>query len=88
MLSIFAAMFPSQRSIFGLSLEQDALVGTVNFLKASEGYLEAYPQSIYQIAIAMRDQWPPSMYIDSVNFKPSIMILYLMLCYNPLRQDM
>ena len=61
MLAGYSACFPAQKELFGIPLtEKDLLAGNVNFFKASEGYLEAYPQAIYQLSITMRDIWPPS----------------------------
>ena len=51
----FSAFFPSQTAIFGIPLEKDLMVGNVNFFKASEGYLESFPQAVYQLSIAMRE---------------------------------
>ena len=31
------------------------MAGNVNFFKASEGYLESFPQAVYQLSIAMRE---------------------------------
>ena len=60
MFAMYAVVFPSKESLLGIPLTQESMIGTVNFLKASEGYFESYPQATYQISIAMRDQWPPS----------------------------
>ena len=61
MLAGYSACFPAQKELFGIPLtEKDLLAGNVNFFKASEGYLESFPQCVYQLSITMRDQWPPS----------------------------
>ena len=44
----------------GVVLDDESLTGTSNFFKASEGYMEAYPQAVYQLSITLRDKWPPS----------------------------
>ena len=51
----FSAFFPSRTAIFGIPLDKDLMVGNVNFFKASEGYLESFPQAVYQLSIALRE---------------------------------
>ena len=51
--------FPSLK-IMGGPIDDDTLTGTCNFFKSSEGYMEAYPQAVYQLSITLRDKWPPS----------------------------
>ena len=63
-LAGYSACCPAKRELFGIPLEKDLLAGNVNFFKASEGYLESYPQAVYQLSITLRDQWPPSKLID------------------------
>ena len=61
----YSACFPAQKQLFGIPLtEKDLLAGNVNFFKASEGYLESYPQAVYQLSITLRDRWPPSKILD------------------------
>ena len=65
-LSGYSSCFPSKQGLFGIPLHGDSLRGNVNFFKASEGYLEAFPQAVYQVSITMRDSWPPSKKVISV----------------------
>ena len=59
-LAAYSNCFPARKYLFGIPLDNVMLTGNVNFFKASEGYLEAFPESIYQISITMRDVWPPT----------------------------
>ena len=56
----YSAVFPSKKDLIGIPLDSKLLAGNVNFFKASEGYLEEFPQAVFQISITMRDTWPPS----------------------------
>ena len=59
-LAGYSSCFPTRKYLFGIPLDNELLIGNVNFFKASEGYFEAFPQAIYQISITMRDVWPPT----------------------------
>ena len=59
-LAGYSSCFPARKRLFDIPLDNEMLTGNVNFFKASEGYFEAFPQSIYQISITMRDVWPPT----------------------------
>ena len=61
---MFVAMFPTRQTLFGISLQQEPMIGTVSFLKGSEGFFESYPQAMFQISIVMREEWPPSKFVD------------------------
>ena len=35
-------------------LNQDTTVGNLNFFKCAEGFLESFPQSVYQLSLVIR----------------------------------
>ena len=35
-------------------LTQDTTVGNLNFFKCAEGFLESFPQSVYQLSLVLR----------------------------------
>ena len=55
----YSACFHVKKEVFGIPLDKDLLSGNVNFFKASEGYLESFPQVVYQLSITMRDKCLP-----------------------------
>ena len=51
------AFNPDGILIRGVLLRSETTIGNLNFYKSVEGFLEAYPQSIYQISIVFRTPW-------------------------------
>ena len=41
----------------GESIDNDAVMGNLNFFKSVEGFIESLPQSTYQLSIIMRTDW-------------------------------
>ena len=65
----------------GVVLDDESLTGTSNFFKASEGYMEAYPQAVYQLSITLRDKWPPSNFEELTIIIPKYEIPCSILCH-------
>ena len=51
MLMVF---MPEGIQVNGVLLRSDTAAGNLNFYKGIEGFLESFPQSIYQISILFR----------------------------------
>ena len=48
------AFNPNGKVIQGVFLKRDTTIGNLNVFKSAEGFLEAYPQAIYQTSILLR----------------------------------
>ena len=48
------AFKPDGIEVNGVLLRSDTAAGNLNFYKGIEGFLESFPQSIYQISILLR----------------------------------
>ena len=53
-LGMIMAFKPNGIEVQGVLLKSDTTIGNLNFYKSVEGFLEAFPQSIYQISIVLR----------------------------------
>ena len=53
-LGIWMAFYPQGFKVQGVLLQPDATNGNINFFKCAEGYLESYPQSVYQLSLVFR----------------------------------
>ena len=48
------AFYPKGFKVQGVLLQPDATNGNINFYKSAEGFLEAWPQSVYQMSLVLR----------------------------------
>ena len=48
------AFKPEGIVVSGVLLRKDTTLGNLNFYKSVEGFLESFPQAIYQISILLR----------------------------------
>ena len=48
------AFKPNGVKVGGSMLNQDTTVGNLNFFKCAEGFLESFPQSVYQLSLVIR----------------------------------
>ena len=63
--SIFSLIFgvwiafqkDGQIQVGGELLDNDSVMGNLNFFKSVEGFIESLPQSTYQLSIIMRTPW-------------------------------
>ena len=46
-----------QIQVGGELLDNDSVMGNLNFFKSVEGFIESLPQSTYQLSIIMRTPW-------------------------------
>ena len=56
-LGILVAFRPNEIELGGVSFTVDSVTGNCNFFRTVEGFMEALPQSIYQLSIMMRTDW-------------------------------
>ena len=48
------AFKPAGFKVGGSILNQDTTIGNLNFFKCAEGFLESFPQSVYQLSLVLR----------------------------------
>ena len=48
------AFKPAGFKVGGSILNQDTTIGNLNFFKCAEGFLESFPQSVYQLSLIIR----------------------------------
>ena len=48
------AFNPNGTTINGVFFKSETTIGNTNFYKSAEGFLEAYPQGIYQMSLVLR----------------------------------
>ena len=48
------AFKPDGVKVGGSILNQDTTIGNLNFFKCAEGFLESFPQSVYQLSLVIR----------------------------------
>ena len=53
------AFKPEGILIKGVLLKGETTIGNLNFYKSIEGFLESYPQSIYQVSLVLRSTAMP-----------------------------
>ena len=53
-LGIIMAFKPDGVKVGGSILNQDTTIGNLNFFKCAEGFLESFPQSVYQLSLVIR----------------------------------
>ena len=53
-LGMVMAFKPNGFYLGGTKLTKDTTIGNLNFFKCAEGFLESFPQSIYQLSIVLR----------------------------------
>ena len=62
------AFKPDGIEVNGVMLRRDTAAGNLNFYKSIEGFLESFPQAIYQISILLRSAGNIGMtYVQSLN---------------------
>ena len=58
------AFMPEGIQVNGVLLRSDTAAGNLNFYKGIEGFLESFPQAIYQISILFRSAGKTGMKYD------------------------
>ena len=53
-IGMIMAFRPNGIEVNGVLLRSDTASGNLNFYKGMEGFLESFPQAIYQISILLR----------------------------------
>ena len=48
------AFKPDGIEVGGSILNEDTTIGNLNFFKCAEGFLESFPQSVYQLSLVIR----------------------------------
>ena len=78
--SIFSLLFgvyiafqqDGQIHLGGETIDNDSVMGNLNFFKSVEGFIESLPQSTYQLSIIMRTDWEK---ISKNRIEKSILLL-------------